>query len=218
MKVMRNLNLYYSAKEGYRDGSPTEEYEKVRFSGLLGRYRHYRERKAVSSLVEMLPEAVSIADCPCGNGRWWPLLATRARRIIALDVSPGMLRHARKKIANFNIEIEICEGEAENLSLPNSSVDYVFSHALTKHMPIPIQYKVLAEFSRVAASGVVCSFGIFSHVAYEFWRHRHLRESYPVFSEELEWMARAANLRIRTMRKCTTPIGVEHTVLFDKLN
>ena len=44
-----------------------------------------------------------------------------------------------------------------------------------------------------------------------------IKESYPVFFEELEWMAMEAKLTIRTMRKCTTPIGVERTVLFDKL-
>jgi ubiquinone/menaquinone biosynthesis C-methylase UbiE len=209
--------LPYSAKTEYQAESIPVEYEQKRFSGLLGRYRYKREQLAVSSLVGMLPYGIIIADCPCGNGRWWSLLAQRASRIIALDVSQGMLKYAKERASKFDIEIEVREGNAEKIDLQDGSVDYVFSHALTKHLPIPIQYLVLAEFSRISRIGVICSFGIFSHFTYEFWRHRHIEESYPIFIEELEWMAKAANLQIRTMRKCTTPIGVEYTVLFDKL-
>lgn len=210
--------LEYSAREGYQSDSMAIEYEKERFSGILGRYRFRREQRAVKSLIDMLPYGISIADCPCGNGRWWSVLARRANHIIATDISPGMLRYARKRIKHFNIQIDVHEGDAEALFLPDRSVDYTFSHALTKHLPIPIQYNVLAEFSRIARSGVICSFGVCSHLTYEFWRRRHIKESYPIFIEQLEWMAIAANLEIRAMRKCTTPIGVEHTILFDKIS
>jgi ubiquinone/menaquinone biosynthesis C-methylase UbiE len=217
MKDNRAPSLRYSAKYSYGSGSTREEYERERFSGILGRYRYVREQRAVASIVGMLPEGVSVADCPCGNGRWWPLLAHRASHIVAIDVSQGMIEVARDEARKFDIEIEVREGDAEKLDLENQSVDYTFSHALTKHLPIPIQYHVLAEFSRISRRGVICSFGIFSHLTYEVWRHRHLEESYPTFLEELEWMAKGAGLSIRKRRRCTTPIGVEHTVLFDKL-
>jgi len=218
MKAPKQAVLKYSAKDSYLSGSSIEDYEKERFSGVFGRYRYLREQRAVSTLVEMLPDGASIVDCPCGNGRWWPILTRKAKHIIAFDISKGMLRYAEERAKVFNIEIDVKEGDAENLPLDSNSIDYVFSHALTKHLPVPVQYEVLAEFARISRSGVICSFGVFSHLTYEFWRRRHLKESYPVFFEELEWMAAAANLKIRTMRKCTTPIGVEHTVLFDKIN
>lgn len=208
----------YRAKVVYRDGSPVGEYEKQRFSGLLGRYRNHREQTAISTLVDMLPEGISIADCPCGNGRWWPVLARRASRIVAIDVSAGMLRYAREQIKEIDVDVAVVQGDAENVPLRDATVDYVFSHALTKHLPIPVQYKVLAEFSRIAISGIICSFGVFSHLTYELWKRRHLDESYPILPEQLQAIAEAANLRIRTMRKCTTLVGVEHTVFFEKLN
>ena len=210
-------SLSYSAKEGYHGDSVPIKYERERYSSLFGRYVYGREQRAVGRLIDMLPSGISIADCPCGNGRWWPKLAQKAKHIIALDVSPSMLNYAANQTSKFNIEIDVKEGDAENLCLDDNSVDYVFSHALTKHLPIPIQYKVLSEFARVARLGVICSFGIFTHFSYEFWRHRKLKESYPTFKEELEWMAAAANLKIKAMHKCTTPIGVEHTVLFEKI-
>jgi ubiquinone/menaquinone biosynthesis C-methylase UbiE len=209
-------NYEYSAKYSYQDGSSVEEYEKERFSGPLGKYRYTREQKAVSFLVECLPENITIVDCPCGNGRWWPILSRKAKKIIAFDVSPGMLAYATEQAKLFDTLIEVKEGNAESLLLKNDSVDYVFSHALTKHLPIPVQYRVLAEFSRISKKGVICSFGVFNHITYEIWRHRHISESYPIMIEELEWMANAAGLRIELMRKCTTPIGVEKTILFVK--
>ena len=218
MKAPKQAVLKYSAKDSYLSGSSVEDYERERFSGVFGRYRYLREQRAVSSLVEMLPDGASIVDCPCGNGRWWPILTRKAKYIIAFDISKGMLHHAEEGAKEFNIEIDVKEGGAENLPLDSNSIDYVFSHALTKHLPVPIQYDVLAEFARISRFGVICSFGVFSHLTYEFWRRRHLKESYPVFFEELEWMAAAANLKIRAMCKCTTPIGVENTVLFDKID
>lgn len=210
-------NPHYSAKDGYKSDSAIIHYEKERFSGLLGKYRYYREQKAVTQIIDMLPNDLTFADCPCGNGRWWPVLVRRARRIIAVDVSQTMLRYAAKRKKNFDIEIEIHEGDAENLCLADGSVDYTFSHALTKHLPIPIQYKVLVEFARVSRHGVICSFGIFSHLSYEFWRRRNLEESYPTSLEELGRMASSAGLEIKAMRKCTTPVGVEHSILFSKV-
>jgi len=209
--------MEYSAKNSYRLGSSKEVYEKERFSGILGHYRYAREQKAVTSIVDLLPKGISMADCPCGNGRWWSILARRAKHIIALDISKGMLEFAKEESKAFDIKIEIREGNAEDICLPDSSVDYAFSHALTKHLPIPIQYKVLAELSRISRFGVICSFGIFSHLTYEIWRRRRLDESYPIFIEELKWMASAAGLEAQRLYRCTTAVGVEHTILFRKI-
>lgn len=207
----------YSAAEAYKERSSAELYEQQRFSSLMGKYRWSREQKAVKSIISELPENIVVADCPSGNGRWWKALSERSSKIVALDVSQEMLDYSasRPECADCNVELQ--RGNAETLPLADDSVDFVFSHALTKHLPVPVQYNVLAEFSRVARLGVVCSFGVFTHISYEFWRHRHIEESYPVFFEELEWMAKSAGLSIKKMERCTTPIGVENSVLFVKL-
>jgi ubiquinone/menaquinone biosynthesis C-methylase UbiE len=216
MNMENKPGLQYSARDSYQGGSSIQEYERKRFSGLLGRYRYRREQRAVGYLVGLLPDGVTILDCPCGNGRWWPVLLRKARQILAMDISRGMLDQATRHAEELRLPVEVRAGDAENLALADRSVDYVFSHALTKHLPIPIQYRVLAEFARVARRGVICSFGIFTPLSYEIWRRRHLKESYPTFYEELEWMASFAGLKIQTRRSCTTPIGVENTVLFEK--
>lgn len=207
----------YSAKEVYADGQSRADYERSRFTGALGRYRNAREQRAVTRIVDSLPREVTFADCPCGSGRWWPVLARRAKSIAAFDVSPGMLRYAEEEAQNSRIDIDVREGDAESLPLPDDSVDYVFSFALTKHLPLPVQFQVLAEFARVARRGVLSSFPVFSHLTYAIWRRRNIAESYGVLPEQLEWMAESAGLKIQAMRKCTTPIGVERFVQFTKI-
>lgn len=209
-------NQPYSAKTAYQDHSVAEAYEETRFSGWLGRYRWRREQTAVRSIVERLPHGIEVLDCPCGTGRWWPVLTMRATAIIGADASAGMLRFAAQRAQRSGAEVRLLEADAENLPFGDESVDYTFSHALTKHLPIPVQACVLREFARVSRSGVISSFGIFSHASYEFWRRRRPTESYPLLSEQLEWLADAAGLEREAARKCTTPIGVEHTVLFRK--
>ena len=210
--------LSYSAKHSYQDISAARNYEKDRYSSLFGRYIYQREQNAVGALVDRLPSGMVIADCPCGTGRWWPVLARRASRIIAIDISEGMRQYAVDRAASMELAIEVTSGDAEQLPLDDQSVDYVFSHALTKHLPVPVQYQVLSEFSRISRKGVICSFGVFTHLNYEFWRRRRLVESYPVLYEELEWMATAANLSIVDLKKCNSPIGTERTVLFKKMS
>ena len=214
MVPVKRSDIDYSAKKRYRDEEDVAQYEQLRFSSLVGRYRYYREQRAVSSLIEALPNNILIADCPCGNGRWWNLLVLRANRIVAIDLSPAMLDAAKRRAHDLKAPIEICRGSAEDIPVRDKVVDYSFCHALTKHLPIPIQYQVLMELSRISREGIICTFGIFSHITYEFWRHRKINESFPVWPEALQWMAEAANLRIVKKIKCTTPVGVEHTVLF----
>ncbi len=208
--------LEYSAKSGYADYGTGDVYEEVRFSGLLGRYRWRREQSAVRRIVDALPDGVSILDCPCGTGRWWPILAMRAREIHAVDISPGMIEHATERAKSSPIPVLVSRGDAEALPMENASVDYAFSFALMKHVPRPIQYQILNELSRVSRRGVICTFGVFGHASYEFWRRRKLVESYPLLPEELDWMAKAAGLLVVRRIRCTTPVGVETLVQFDR--
>ncbi len=208
----------YSARDGYRDYSIGVDYERLRFSGPLGRYRRWREERAFRQVMREVPRDISILDCPCGTGRWWPELSVHARQIAAIDVSPGMLRHASERVHRGNLSVMVVGGDAVKLPFRDGAVDYAFSFALTKHLPRQMQYRVLRELARVARRGVVCTFGIFGHLSYEVWRRRGIRESYPLFVEELDWMASEAGLRVEERRKCTTPVGVEQIVRFSRVD
>ena len=84
----------------------------------------------MAATVDEMPPGVVIADCPCGNGRWWETLSRRAERIVALDVSVGMLRYAGERTSRTSLDVNLSFGNAEKLPLRDASVDYTFCHAL----------------------------------------------------------------------------------------
>jgi SAM-dependent methyltransferase len=216
-RLERTKPAGYSAREAYLDHAIGVDYERVRFSGVLGGYRWRREHAAVRAALEQVPQDISVLDCPCGTGRWWPLISTRARAITAIDISPGMLAHASKRATGMSVPVTVIEGDAEDIPLPAGAVDYAFSFALMKHLPRLVQYRVLSELARVSRLGVICTFGILGHVSYEVWRRRRISESYPLLIEELEWMADEAGLQVEWMTRCTTPIGVERLIRFSRV-
>ena len=203
--------------DAYRDYSAGEQYDVVRYSGAMGRFRLWQQRRAVAWAVERISPGSSILDCPCGTGRIWWQLQRRGLLVTGTDVSPGMIRHARERSEQHGGSVAVVEADATSLPFADASFDWVFSFALTKHLDPPTQYRVLAEFGRVARVGVICTFGLLNHVTYELWRRRHAEwvasgtaESIPLWREELEWMGNAAGLWLHESRRCTTPVGVEH--------
>lgn len=213
---MKRSPSRYISRTAYLDPEQAGSYERDRFSSALGRYRWRREMDGVGAVVDMLPSGIAILDCPCGVGRWWPVLERRAARILAVDLSPAMLGEAERRIDSVVVPVELSEGDAERLGLADASVDAVFSHALTKHLPIPLQQRVLTEFARVSREWVICSFSLLNHLTYELWRRRELVDSNALLPEQLDDLAAAAGLAEVARRRCTTPVGVEHSILFRK--
>lgn len=205
----------YSARHAY-DSQSAEDYERLRFSGLLGQYRWRREQTAVRELVSCIEAGSAVADIPCGIGRWWPVLATRASRIVGIDISPAMLERAESRARTSTIPTELRHGEAEAIPLGDLSVDYVFSFALTKHLPLRSQMRVLSEFARVSRIGVISTFSIVTSSNYEMWRRRRLVESFPMLIEQVSDIGAECGLRVERSVKCTTPLGIERLFFLSK--
>jgi ubiquinone/menaquinone biosynthesis C-methylase UbiE len=207
----------YSARAAYQGEAAGANYMREGPGGPLTRYRREVERRAVRALTSDIPAGARILDCPTGNGRWLPALAARSPTVTGIDLSTGMLRHARERGAGCGIAGGFVCGEVERLPFAEDSFDFVFSFALTKHLPWPVQYRAMAEFGRVASQGVICSFSLLGPTGYAVWRRRRIAESYPVFREQLAAMAGEAGLRIVRTLRCATPVGVEHLVRFDTI-
>jgi ubiquinone/menaquinone biosynthesis C-methylase UbiE len=206
----------YSARAFYRNSDVVASYEADRFSGTLGRYRWRREQNAVLDIVKQLPACDVALDAPCGIGRWWPVLELRCNEIVAVDISHEMIETARSNVTAVQAAVELRVEDAEALSFGDESFDLVFSHALTKHLPIPVQYKVMSEFARVSRRWVVCSFSVLTISNYGLWRFRDIEESYPLLRAQIEDLAKLTGLAVRSERNCTTPVGVERSILFEK--
>lgn len=81
------------------------------------------------------PSAENALEIGCGSGAFTRLLASRARSVVALDLSPEMIRLAKQHSASYrNIEYQL--GDVMQLSLPAAKFDCVVSIATLHHLPL----------------------------------------------------------------------------------
>ena len=96
-----------------------------------------------------------VLDIGAGSGTD-TLIAARAvtpgGRIFALDMTPAMLAKLRKNVALANAaNVEVVEGNAESIPLPDASVDVVTSNGVLNL--VPDKPKAFAEMFRVLRPG-----------------------------------------------------------------
>lgn len=210
--------MAYSAKTDYQSDASAQTYEqRSMYSGFIGRRRVEIERKVMMDLANRIEPGSVLLDCPCGNGRWLEIMGKNASRLIARDVSQGMVKAAKERTASFSVPVDVALGDAEKLDLPNNAVDYTFSYALMKHLPNDVQARVLQEFARVSSKAVFCSFAVFAPVSSAWWKFRRPPESYPLTRAQLAEMADAAGLVVDSVVKVSQPlVGLEHIAVMSR--
>jgi len=121
--------------------------------------------------VRLEPRVVLDAGCGTGHAGRSLLKRYRGSRLIALDLSEGMLQQARRRRPLLRRLDPIC-ADAAVLPLPDASVDLIFSNLM-------LQWcndldAVFAEFRRVLAPGGLLSFASFGpdtlHELRDAWR------------------------------------------------
>jgi len=102
-----------------------------------------------------------VLDLGCGIGRLTRVLAARAARVTAVDVSPEMLARAQELSPELG-NVEWVLGDGESLGgIEDGSVDAVVSHVVLQHIPsAKIQLGYVAEFGRVLRPGGWAAFGL----------------------------------------------------------
>jgi ubiquinone/menaquinone biosynthesis C-methylase UbiE len=210
--------MTYLAKTSYNKGESEKNYTKDRFGGFYGQYIFRKEIKIVIKILSKIETNSIILDVPCGNGRWWKLLAKKAKKIIACDISPGMIKFASKKKKTIKSNVVLKRADAENLPIANKSVDYSFCFALTKHLPRNIQFKVLNELSRVSKKGIICTLPMVNFYTYLLYklRNKQIRDEVkPIFLGDLKKFLNKSSLNIIYISRISSIFGVEH-ILFLK--
>jgi SAM-dependent methyltransferase len=87
-------------------------------------------------LVRHLPSRLEKAlEVGCGTGAFTRLLASRAREVAALDLSPQMIRLAKAQSAGCE-NIEYLLGDLMQLALPAAEYDCIVSIATLHHLPL----------------------------------------------------------------------------------
>jgi len=98
-------------------------------------------------------ECPLVLDVATGTGRL-PLALLRERfggRIIGLDLSLGMLRHARSKLRTYDDQVKLIWQDASHLPFADETFDAVTCLESAEFMPRPAE--LLAELLRVLAPG-----------------------------------------------------------------
>lgn len=80
--------------------------------------------------IAQVPEDGTIVDCPCGAGPAFRGLEPGQRaRYLAVDLSPSMLRRARRRAEVRSLrQVELAEADATKIPLPDDSADLFLSY------------------------------------------------------------------------------------------
>jgi ubiquinone/menaquinone biosynthesis C-methylase UbiE len=143
--MIRENNEYWAQKT-YSKMDPIT-YERIRFEGIGGKAIDAVEKAVVANLLS-IKSGERILDLGAGTGRLAFLLHQKGASVVALDVSPNMLRIAKSKaVGKQKNEIEFVLGDAYNLPFIPEAFDAVVSLRVFAHLPNKV--KVLNEIYRV---------------------------------------------------------------------
>jgi ubiquinone/menaquinone biosynthesis C-methylase UbiE len=109
-------------------------------------------------LGHALPSGGIVVDVGAGTGNLAVKLALDGRfdRVVAVDISAGMLASAARSAAVNNVSIETITNDMERLPFADASVDLVVGCAVLHHLPNPVAF--LREVRRVLKPGAPCVF------------------------------------------------------------
>lgn len=91
----------------------------------------------------------TVADVGCGPGRVTVLLAGYGLDAVGVDLSPGMIAHARQAYPQLRFEV----GSMLELDLPDGGLGGLLAYFSIIHLPYDRRPAAFAEFHRVLAPG-----------------------------------------------------------------
>jgi len=113
------------------------------------------ERQLIDRFLSMAPTPnSSILDIGCGNGKDTDYLSQKGATPLGIDISPGMLKEARKRIP-LGI---LCQMDMRNLGFYNGTFDGAWANGCIYHVPKSDLPEVLKEVWRVLKPSGVFSF------------------------------------------------------------
>ena len=103
-------------------------------------------------IVDPVPAGSLVLDLACGPGIVTAPLAEKARRVVALDLTPQMLANARRRCAAAGRKnVAFVESSAGRLPFPSGAFDAVVTRLSIHHFPEPAP--IVEETRRVLRPG-----------------------------------------------------------------
>lgn len=126
-----------------------ERYDDARGGNVVGGYHDFLDDQELSFL-ERFAGGRSVLEVGCGTGLLLERMAEFASRAEGIDLSPGMLAHARRR------GLTVREASGDALPYPDDAFDVVCSFKVLSH--IHHIEETLGEMLRVARRHVVAEF------------------------------------------------------------
>ncbi|MEW6236493.1 MAG: metalloregulator ArsR/SmtB family transcription factor [Candidatus Omnitrophota bacterium] len=158
------------------------------------------------ALEALIPPSLTAADIGTGTGHLLLPLARLVKKVVGVDHSPEMLSVAREKAKAAGLNnIELREGEIDELPLKNEEVDAAFAGLVLHHAPDPAA--AIAEMARIVKpGGIVAVIDLQSHN--EEWMREELADAWLGFDEPtLERWFKKAGLKPVRWLEGLPPIG-----------
>lgn len=127
-------------------------------TGLGRRLVLWRDEGLVRHALKVAGDPGLVLDVACGAGRFWPVLAEHANRVIlATDNSQDMLDHARIHHPHELLKrVKTFQGSAFSIGLSANAVDCVFCLQLFQHVAgSDARMALLREFHRVTRDALI---------------------------------------------------------------
>ncbi len=112
---------------------------------------------AIASILGRDPPLAAVLDFGCGAGRLTLPLARRATQVVACDIAPTILEHARQNAHEAGLHNVTFIETGELAGLPDGQFDFVCSLLTLQHIPPAEGYRLIRTLLRVLAPGGVAA-------------------------------------------------------------
>jgi SAM-dependent methyltransferase len=158
----------------------------------------------LSSVGETVRPEDVVVDIGCGVGRLTRVLAKRASRVVAVDVSSEMLARAAELNPGLD-NVEWVHGDGRGLTgVPDASVDACVSHVVFQHIPDPaVTLAYVREMGRALRPGGWAAFQVSTDPDVHrprgtaqrlLWRLAALARRGPRAQEHAAWLGAAVDI------------------------
>jgi len=211
------MNISYKGKIVYRNKEVVQQYDKLRFSTLLGRLVDKLEKTVVLELLQIKVRTKVVIDVPCGTGRITEALTNDNRYIVGADISKNMVLFAHGRLRRYkNVDFVLCD--AERMPFKSDVSDSTVSVRLMGHVPSNTRIRILSELKRVTKRHVIISYyhplsilGIVRRIKTGIKR---TRESwFPITPRKLKTEMKKSGLNIRKTKSILALVAETYFVL-----
>jgi ubiquinone/menaquinone biosynthesis C-methylase UbiE len=175
--MSKRIELDFSRKY---DDEHAKKYLRKHKDGLARRLSDRRDKQLARRALALAGEPGLVLDLPCGAGRFWPVLAEKANRvIIGADNSAAMVKIAcESQPAEVVKRVQPLQTSAFAIEMPDNAVDSIFCMRLMHHIGQAEDRAVLLkEFHRVSRDSVIVSLWVDGN--FKAWKRRRAEGSRP---------------------------------------